>query len=270
MSVVNQRYRKLNPTGGTQREISEVVNNLLDGKSNNTGYITLGTGWATTTTLYNERIGYDSIILLTPSSSSSWQSSIPYGSFSNNTDQTAPSVGSTAVVLYDTTESSNGVYRDTTHTSRIYVRNTGTYNIQFSLQIVNKDNATQYADVWFRHNGTDVPRSNSRFDLQPRKSATDWCYVVGTVNIFLDLSAGDYIEIAGTTSSTLVGLESVPANTGIPEPAIPAAIVTVNYVSSATSTDGNVTVIAQQKGQATLSHFANNTADKTYKYLIVG
>ena len=46
-------YRKLNPAGSTPREISEVVNNLVEGKSNNTGTITLTTGWATTTTIYD-------------------------------------------------------------------------------------------------------------------------------------------------------------------------------------------------------------------------
>jgi len=39
MTVVNQQYRKLNPAGSQPREISEVVNNLMDGKSNNVGYI---------------------------------------------------------------------------------------------------------------------------------------------------------------------------------------------------------------------------------------
>lgn len=268
MTVVNQQYRKLNPAGAQPREISEVVNNLVDGKSNNVGTITLNTGWATTTTLYDERIGYSSIILLSTSSDASEADTAPYGSFSNNTDQTAPSVGSTAVVLYDTTESSNGVYRDTTNTSRIYVRNAGTYNIQFSLQLVNKDNVAQYADVWFRHNGTDVDRSGSRFDMPARKSTGVWSYVIGTVNIFLVMAAGDYFEIAGTTSSTLVGLESEPADTVIPRPAIPAAIVTVNYIAPL-SVD-NVYVSSQSKGQATITHFANNTADKTFKYLVAG
>ena len=268
MTIVNQQYRRLNPSGANPREISEVVNNLLDGKSNNVGYVTLNTGWATTTTIYNERIGYNSYISLVPSTDAAEADTAPYGSFSNNTDQTAPSVGSTAVVIYDTTESSNGVYRDTTNTSRIYVRNSGTYNVQFSLQLVNKDNIAQYADVWFRVNGTDVERSTSRFDLPARKSSTDWSYVIGTVNIFVDLDAGDYIEIAGTTSSTLVGLESHPADVAIPRPAIPAAIVTVNYIAPLSM--DNVLVISQQKGQATLSHFANDTADKTYKYIVVG
>ena len=59
-------YRKLNWQGGTPREISEVVNNLVEGKSNNTGEITLAVASATTTTIYDERIGYNSVMLLMP------------------------------------------------------------------------------------------------------------------------------------------------------------------------------------------------------------
>lgn len=59
-------YRKLNPAGALPREISEVVNNLVEGKSNNTGTITLAVASATTTTLNDERIGYDSVIVFMP------------------------------------------------------------------------------------------------------------------------------------------------------------------------------------------------------------
>ena len=259
-------YRKLNPSGSEPREISEVVNNLVEGKSNNTGEVTLNTSWATTTTINNERIGFNSYIGLMPISDAAEADTAPYGSFSNNTDQTAPSVGSTAVVVYDTTEESNGVYLS--DSSRLNVRNAGIYNVQFSLQLVNQDNAAQYADIWFRVNGTDVPRSASRFDIPARKSATDWGHIVGTVNIFLDMNANDYVEIAGTTSSTLIALEHYAADGTIPRPAIPAAIVTVNYIAPLSM--DNVYISAQQNGQATLTHFANNTSDKTYRYLVVG
>lgn len=268
MAVVNQQYLNLNPTGGTPREISNVVNNIMSGKTNNTGKVTLATGWATSTTIFDERIGADSIILLSPATDNAETDTAPYGCFTNNTDQTAASVGATAVVLFDTTEESNGVYFDPVNTSRIYVRNAGVYSVQFSVQLVNKDNVAQYADIWFRLNGTDVPRSASRFDIPARKSATEWGHIVGTVNTFIDMTAGQYVEIAGTTSSTLIGLEHYPADTLIPVPAIPATIVTVQYIAPFSS--DNVYVSAQQKGQATVSHFANDTADKTYKYLIVG
>jgi hypothetical protein len=58
-------YRKLNPSGALPREISEVVNNLVEGKSNNTGNFTT-TQATTTSTIIDERIGYDSVILFTP------------------------------------------------------------------------------------------------------------------------------------------------------------------------------------------------------------
>lgn len=61
-------FRVLNYAGATLREVSEVVNGLMNGKSNNTGLITLSQS-STTTTLNDERIGHDSVILFTPLSS---------------------------------------------------------------------------------------------------------------------------------------------------------------------------------------------------------
>lgn len=259
-------FRVLPPFGGDQRAVAEVVNGIMNGKTNNTGTVTLNTGWATSTTITDARIGVDSVIIVIPYSDAAESDAAPYGSFSNNTDQTAPSVGSTAVVVYDTTEEASGVYLS--NSSRLYVRNYGIYNVQFSLQLKNSANTQEYADVWFRINGTDVARSASRFDIPARKSVGVPSHVIGTVNVFLELQAGDYVEVAGTTSSTDIGLESYAADTGIPRPAIPAAIVTVNYIAPLSS--GNVYISAQTNGSATLTHFANDTANKTYKYIVVG
>jgi hypothetical protein len=260
------QFRRLPPQGADQRSVAEIVNNIMDGKTNNTGSVTLATGWATSTTINDARISPDSVILVIPSSDSAEQDAAPYGCFTNNTDQTSPSVGSTAVVVYDTTEEASGVYLASS--SRLYVRNYGIYNVQFSLQLVNNDNAAQYADVWFRVNGTDVPRSASRFDIPARKAEGQPSHVIGTVNTFIEMQAGDYVQIAGTTSSTNVALEHYAADTVIPRPAIPAAIVTVQYIAPLSS--GNVYVSSQTKGSATLSHFANDTSGKTYKYVVVG
>jgi hypothetical protein len=259
-------FRRLPPQGGDQRAVAEIVNNIMDGKTNNTGTVTLATGWATSTTINDARISPESVILVIPSSDSAEQDAAPYGCFTNNTDQTSPSVGSTAVVIYDTTEEASGVYLASS--SRLYVRNYGIYNVQFSLQFVNNANTAEYADVWFRVNGTDVPRSASRFDVPARKASGSPSHIIGTVNTFIEMQAGDYVQIAGTTSSTDIGLEHYAADTGIPRPAIPAAIVTVQYIAPLSS--GNVYVSAQTKGSATLSHFANDTSGKTYKYVVVG
>jgi hypothetical protein len=259
-------YRLLPPFGADQRGVAEVVNQIMNGKTNNTGTVTLATGNATTTTITDARIGIDSVIIVIPFSDAAESDAAPYGCFTNNTDQLSPSVGSTAVVVYDTTEEASGVFLS--DTSRLNVRNYGIYNVQFSLQLVNNDNDPQFADVWFRLNGTDVPRSASRFDIPARKSAGVPSHVVGTVNTFIEMQAGDYVQIAGTTSSTDVTLEHYAADTGIPRPAIPAAIVTVQYIAPLSS--GNVYISSQTNGSATLSHFANDTASKTYKYIVVG
>lgn len=259
-------FRVLPPFGADPRGIAEVVNGIMNGKTNNTGLVTLNTGWATSTTITDARIGIDSVILLIPSSDAAESDAAPYGCFTNNSDQTAPSVGSTAVVVYDTTEEASGVYL--ANSSRLYVRNYGIYNVQFSIQLKNSANDAQYADVWFRINGTDIPRTASRFDIPARKSSGDPSHVIGTVNVFLELQAGDYVQVAGTTSSTDIGLESYPADTVIPRPAIPAAIVTLQHIAPLSS--GSVYVSSQTNGSAVVSHLANDTANKTYKYIVVG
>jgi hypothetical protein len=259
-------FRRLPPFGGDQRAVAEIVNGIMDGKTNNTGLVTLATGNATSTTITDARIGIDSVILLIPSSDAAETDAAPYGCFTNNTDQLSPSVGSTAVVVYDSTEEASGVFLS--NSSRLNVRNYGIYNVQFSLQLVNLANDPQFADVWFRVNGTDVPRSASRFDIPARKSAGVPSHVIGTVNTFIEMQAGDYVEIAGTTSSTDVSLEHYIADTVIPRPAIPAAIVTVQYIAPLSFS--NVYISSQTNGSAVVSHFSNDTADKTYKYVIVG
>tara|TARA_R110000796_G_scaffold62526_1_gene144244 strand:+ start:394 stop:1194 length:801 start_codon:yes stop_codon:yes gene_type:complete len=266
MTTVNQQYRRLNPAGANPREISEVVNNLVDGKSNNVKTVTLNTGWATSTTIYDERIGFNSIILLTPSSDSAEQDTAPYGSFSNNNGQLSPSVGATAVIVFDSTEIANGVYLDSL--SKIYVRNAGTYNFQYSLELSNTNNDGEYADVWFRVNGVDVPNSSTRFYMSARKSTGAPSYVVGSMNFFQSLNANDYVEVAGAVSNTTVNLVFIPESLTIPRPKTPAVIFTVNYIAPLSM--DNVLVTSQGKGEAIVSHYANDTADKTYKYLVVG
>ena len=259
-------FRTLPPFGGDARQVAEVVRGIMDGKTNNHGTITLATGNATTTTLYDERIGYDSKIILIPFSDAAEQDSAPYGQFANTTDQVAPSTGTSAVVMWDTTEVSNGVY--ISNSTRINVRNGGTYNVNFSLQLQNSTNDHQYADVWYRVNGTDVVRSGSRFGIPPRKSTGDPAAMIGYMSLFVELDAGDYVEIAGAVSDVGVTLETYAADTGIPRPMIPSGIISVQYI--APMAYSNVFVSALGKGQATISHYANSTADKTYAYVVVG
>jgi hypothetical protein len=61
-------FRLLPTFGADQRGVAEVVNGIMNGKTNNIGTITL-TQSSTTTTLTDARIGNKSVILFTPTSS---------------------------------------------------------------------------------------------------------------------------------------------------------------------------------------------------------
>ena len=260
------QFRTLPPFGGDQRAVAEVVRGVMDGKTNNTGLITLATSNATTTTLFDERIGYDSLIFFVPVSDAAEADAAPYGAFQDSTDQTAANTTTAYAVTFNTTDYTSGVYLS--NSSRLNVRNYGVYNIQFSIQFKNTTNDGQDVDIWFRKNGTNVDASNSRFHLPARKSGGDPSHLIAALNFFLELNANDYIEIMWRTTNTGVSIEHFDTSTSPTRPAVPSAIVTASYVAPSATT--NVYVSAKQQGSATLTHWANNTADKTYGYIVVG
>lgn len=263
-------FRILPVFGGDPRAISEVVNGIMNGKTNNHGTVTLATGNATTTTIYDERIGGDSKIIVIPWSAAAFTDSTPYGAFQDSTDQTASSTTAAYAVTYNTTDYSNGI--TVTNSSRLTANSYGIYNVQFSFQFANTDTQIQDVDIWFRKNGTDIANSNSRFSIPNSHGGVDG-HLVAAMNFWVELAANDYVEIMWRTSSTLVTIQQIPAQTSPTRPATPSAIVTVSFQSSngtSAAGDYSVYVSSQTKGEATLTHFANSTADKTYAYVIVG
>jgi hypothetical protein len=259
-------FRTLPQFGSDQRNVAEIVRQIMNGKTNNTGTVTLATGNTTTTTLNDERISRDTKIVLVPFSAAAFADSIPYGAFQDSTDQAAASTTVAYPMTFNTTDYSNGVYLS--NSSRLNVRNAGVYNLQFSAQLQNTDNAQHTVDIWFRKNGTDITASNSQFTVPARKSASIYGHLIAALNFFVQLAANDYVEIVWRAESTLVTIEQIPAQTSPTRPATPSIIATMQAVSSGTL--GNVYVSAQTQGSATITHFSNSTANKTYGYILVG
>ena len=258
-------FRVLPPFGGDPRAVAEIVNGLMNGKSNNTGTVTLATGGASTTTIYDARISPESKIILIPFSANAFNDKIPYGAFQDSTDQTAASTTAAYAVTYNTTDYSNGI--TLSNSSRLNVTSPGVYNIQFSIQLANKDTQIQDVDVWFRKNGTDVAASNSKFSVPNSHGGTDG-HLIAALNFFIELVANDYIQLTWATTSTQVTIEQLPAQTSPTRPTTPSVIVTMTYVSMASI--ANVYVSSQSQGSAVITHFANSTADKTFAYVVVG
>jgi len=154
----------------------------------------------------------------------------PYGAFHSSIDQVAASTTTAYPVFFGNTDLSNGV--SVASDSRITVAVDGVWNLQFSLQIKNVSNDGQDFDIWLRKNGTNIADSNSRFHAPARKSSGDPSHLVAALNFFVDMVAGDYVEIVGCVTSTDLSLEAFPAGTSPTRPAIPSAIATMTFVSN--------------------------------------
>ena len=155
---------------------------------------------------------------------------MPYGAFQDSTDQTAANTTTAYAITFDTTDFNNGV--TLSNSSRLNVSQAGIYNIQFSVQLVNTTNASIDIDIWFRKNGTNIDKSNSRFGLAPRKSAGDPFHLIGAMNFFVSLDTNDYVELMWRTSDVGAYIEHYAASSTPTRPSIPSVIVTVTFVSN--------------------------------------
>jgi hypothetical protein len=154
----------------------------------------------------------------------------PYGAFQDGTDQTAANTTTAYAITFDTTDFNNGV--TLSNSSRLNVSQAGIYNIQFSVQLVNTTNASVDVDIWFRKNGTNIDKSNSRFGLAPRKSVGDPFHFIGAMNFFVSLDTNDYVELMWRTSDVGAYIEHYAASSTPTRPVIPSVITTVTFVSN--------------------------------------
>ena len=154
----------------------------------------------------------------------------PYGAFQDSTDQVAANTTTAYAITFDTTDFSNGI--TLSNSSRLNVSQSGIYNVQFSIQFTNTTNASQDVDVWFRKNGTNIDKSNSRFGFAPRKGVGDPFHTIAAMNFFVSMNANDYVEIMWRTTDVGVSIEQYAAGTSPTRPSIPSAIVTLSFVSN--------------------------------------
>jgi hypothetical protein len=154
----------------------------------------------------------------------------PYGAFQDGTDQTAANTTTAYAITFDTTDFSNGV--TLSNSSRLNVAQAGIYNLQFSIQFTNTTNASQDVDVWFRKNGTNIDKSNSRFGFAPRKGVGDPFHTIAALNFFVSLAANDYVEIMWRPTDVGVQIEHYAASSSPTRPVVPSVIATLTFVSN--------------------------------------
>ena len=152
----------------------------------------------------------------------------PYGAFSSNQDQTAIANTATLMTL-NTTDFSNSV---SISSSKITAAYAGIYNLQFSAQLENTDNAPQDVFIWLKQNGVDIVGSTGKVGLPARKGVGDPFHSIVGWNYFVSMTAGQYIEIYWSTTNAAVTIQYYPASGTPTKPATQSVVATLSFVSA--------------------------------------
>jgi len=149
-----------------------------------------------------------------------------YGAFSDTSIQLINTADTEFLVSYNTTEISSGIRINTGDSTQVIIDNAGIYNFQFSLQMDLTSNTEQLVSIWFKKNGTNVPRSctdiTMKFNSEPLVAA--WNYVDS-------FTAGQYFQIAVSSTHNTLRILSIGTRTGPARPAVPSVILTVTQVA---------------------------------------
>jgi hypothetical protein len=152
----------------------------------------------------------------------------PYGAFSDFTSQSTTANTATLLTL-STTDFSNAV---SINNSKITVENAGIYNLQFSVQVQNLDNAPQDMYIWLKQNGTDIVGSTGVIGLPARKNPGDPAHDIKGWNYFLSMNANDYVQIYWSPTIATFTIPTYAASGTPTKPSTASVVATLSFVSA--------------------------------------
>lgn len=150
-----------------------------------------------------------------------------HGAWQDTTTQTG-SITAGTPFTFNTADVTDGI--TLVSGSQLTVPVAGVYNFQWSGQFQNVENEIETVKVWLRIDGVDVPGSAGVISIAARKSATIFARTIIGWNYFLNLTAGQYVQIVWLPSIATVTLPAFPAVVSPASPSTASVIVTVNQV----------------------------------------
>jgi hypothetical protein len=148
-----------------------------------------------------------------------------FGSYYDTTTQT--NLLGTNLITYSTTIIGYNT-KIGSPTSRVFVSETGIYNIQFSAQLDKTGGGADAIYIWLRVNGADVANSASKVVVNGNNDEK-----IAAWNFVIQLQSNDYIELAWSSTDATMHIEAIAASTVAPvHPFIPSVILTVTWVSN--------------------------------------
>lgn len=153
----------------------------------------------------------------------------PYAAVQRTTDLTF-TANTPTLVTFNQTDFSNGVTNDTTDGLRVTY--SGLYNYQFSIQWANTSATIYNSYCWLRVNNVDVAGTGSKFDIPGKHGSSDG-YLIVAANFFVNLVAGDKVEMYSAVENAAVYMEAYAAQVSpFAMPAIPSIVATLTFVSA--------------------------------------
>lgn len=153
--------------------------------------------------------------------------SLPYGSFSDTTTQTAAADTPTAIT-FNSTATTRNCYIGTP-ASRIVFSADGLTTITFSVQFTNPSAAEDSVYIWLRKNGVNVPNTSSTVTVPKKHGSVNGAAIL-TVNFYETYGPGDYLELYWLTNLGTSSITTVPATTTPLKPASPGVVLTVSQI----------------------------------------
>jgi hypothetical protein len=154
---------------------------------------------------------------------------LPYGAFSSYTSQ-ATTANTATLLTLSNTDFTNGVTLDTG--SKMTVANAGIYNLQFSVQVENLDNAPQDMYIWLKQNGTDIVGSTGVIGFLARKNPGDPSHDIKGWNYFLSMAANDYVQIYWSPTIATLTIPTYAASGTPTKPSTASVVATLSFVSA--------------------------------------
>ena len=149
------------------------------------------------------------------------------GAWQDSTTQTGSTTTPTAITFH-TTDVADGV--TLVSNSRMTVPVDGIYNLQWSGQFANADNADGDITIWVRIDGVDLSGSAGFVSVPSRQSIGHPGHTIAAWNYFLNLTATQYVELYWLKSNALLSLTTYPASVSPAYPSTASIIATVNQV----------------------------------------
>lgn len=153
----------------------------------------------------------------------------PYAAIQRTTDKTFTANTATQIT-FNQNDFLNGCTND--GTDGIHVTYSGIYNYQFSVQFANTATSIHEAWIWLKVNGVDAPGTGSRFSVPNKHGGIDG-YLIAVANFYVELQAGDTVEMWAAVDNVAIYMEAYAAQTSpFPMPSIPSVVATLSFVST--------------------------------------